>query len=369
MLNVIVIEDSSKSAFGGGQMVTSYVLEILKNAGCEIHLFDAKTDGIFHDKVKTLVFSCNKLLSFGKIGISSTASFNVSLLEVLLFPFISIFNFFKILKVAMNYKLDKKNSIVYATTKKSLVYTYLLSFIGYRFIYHAHNYDFKSRFFFIYRHLLKRADVVICVSKLVKESINLNNAIFVYNPAPKNKYPKVERYCKDYVDVAFVGGLIDLKGVVYFLSAYDFLTSTNEARFHIYGEGHNRDSLEKEYANDDIIFHGFVDDISYVLNNEVDIVVLPSILEEACPMVIIEALNLGIPVITTNIGGQAELVIDRGNGVLVDIKSPKQIAEAIEVISLDNNIYNNFREKCYESAGEYSPEIFEMKILDAFSLI
>lgn len=367
MLNVIAIEDSSKSSFGGGQMVTSCVLKTLHRAGHKIHLFDTRTDNIFHSKVSEVVFSKNMLISFGKIGKGSTASFNITIFEALLFPFIAILNVISILRRIGSYGAHKHDSIVYATTKKSLVYAFLLNFFGYRFIYHAHNYDSKSRFFPVYRYLLKKAECVICVSKLVKDSIGLDNTLLAYNPAPEIDSPKDRNYCYNNVNVAFVGGLIDLKGARYFLSSHELLKRKEFITYHIFGDGEQKKFLYQQYSSENVIFHGFVDNVTNILKQSIDIIVLPSILEEACPMVIIEALTLGIPVVTTNIGGQSELVDHDRNGILVDIKNPQEIAQAIEYISREEAQYKEFSSQSYYSARMFSPEVFADKILNVFS--
>jgi glycosyltransferase involved in cell wall biosynthesis len=102
------------------------------------------------------------------------------------------------------------------------------------------------------------------------------------------------------------------------------------------------------------------------LKEKIDLVVLPSILEEACPMVIIEALTLGIPVVTTNIGGQSELVTNGVNGVLVEIKNSQEIAIAINNITEKEDIYRKYSEASFNSAKLFSTSVFEEKIVNIF---
>ena len=63
----------------------------------------------------------------------------------------------------------------------------------------------------------------------------------------------------------------------------------------------------------------------------IDVLVVPSIWYEVSPLVIQEAFMAGVPVITTNIGGMAELVDDGVNGYkfpLNDWAALKQIMKA-----------------------------------------
>lgn len=67
-----------------------------------------------------------------------------------------------------------------------------------------------------------------------------------------------------------------------------------------------------------VVFTGYVnyDDINY-LYAIADLGVIPSIVNEACPLTAIEMMASGIPVICTNSGGLPEL-IDDGCGIIVD---------------------------------------------------
>jgi glycosyltransferase involved in cell wall biosynthesis len=68
------------------------------------------------------------------------------------------------------------------------------------------------------------------------------------------------------------------------------------------------------------------DDIPRLME-AVDVVTLPS-LNEACSMVIIEAMTMGKPVVATRAGGNLELVRDQETGLLVE-RNPEALAEAV----------------------------------------
>ena len=63
------------------------------------------------------------------------------------------------------------------------------------------------------------------------------------------------------------------------------------------------------------------------------LLLLPSV-EEGIANVVLEAMALGIPVISTNCGGMAEVIEDGVNGFLVPVRSPSAIADAIWKFSL-----------------------------------
>lgn len=66
--------------------------------------------------------------------------------------------------------------------------------------------------------------------------------------------------------------------------------------------------------------------------NAYDLMLLPS-LEEGIANVVLEAMAIGLPVVSTNCGGMAEVVIPNKTGWLVPVRNPKAIADAVLEIS------------------------------------
>ena len=97
------------------------------------------------------------------------------------------------------------------------------------------------------------------------------------------------------------------------------------------------DSLKREVADlgveDSVIFTGFLSDTRIVMSL-LDIVLVPSIIPEACPRTIIEAMAVGKPVIATPLGGSKELVTPE-TGMLVPPENASAIAEAVAALATD----------------------------------
>ena len=68
-----------------------------------------------------------------------------------------------------------------------------------------------------------------------------------------------------------------------------------------------------------------------------DLLLLPS-LEEGIANVVLEAMALGVPVLSTRCGGMEEAIKDNVNGFLVDTRSPAQIAESVIRIAKINDV-------------------------------
>ena len=97
------------------------------------------------------------------------------------------------------------------------------------------------------------------------------------------------------------------------------------------------DALKQEVADlgieDSVIFTGFLSD-TRIVTSLLDIVLVPSIIPEACPRTIIEAMAVGKPVIATPLGGSKELVTPE-TGILVPPEDASAVAEAITTFATD----------------------------------
>ncbi|RKU26918.1 hypothetical protein C6497_12800 [Candidatus Poribacteria bacterium] len=119
------------------------------------------------------------------------------------------------------------------------------------------------------------------------------------------------------------------------------------------------ESLKQEVTElgveDSVIFTGFLPD-TRVVTTLLDIILVPSIIPEACPRTIIEAMAVGRPVIATPLGGSKELVTPE-TGILVPPEDPKAFASAIKTLSKDNNQLTVMG----ESARQRAEELFNIQ--------
>jgi glycosyltransferase involved in cell wall biosynthesis len=66
--------------------------------------------------------------------------------------------------------------------------------------------------------------------------------------------------------------------------------------------------------------------------------VLPSVVSDACPTTVLEAMAAGRPVITTSIGGIVDLVVDGENGLLVAPGDDRELAAAMGRLLADDGL-------------------------------
>ena len=95
---------------------------------------------------------------------------------------------------------------------------------------------------------------------------------------------------------------------------------------------------------DAIQWTGFVSDIHAELQH-VDLFVLPSLFGEGLPMVLLEAMAAGLPVVASDVEGVPAALRDRVEGLLVEPNDPAQLASAIRQL-IDSGSSHDYRAMC-----------------------
>jgi len=110
-----------------------------------------------------------------------------------------------------------------------------------------------------------------------------------------------------------------------------------DVRYLIVGKGELKESLRVKVKRlkleEKVIFTGFRQDIKEILS-ALDILVLFSI-REGHPIVLLEAMAMGKPIVATDIEGVNETVVNGVTGILVPPKDPSALAEAIVCLLRD----------------------------------
>lgn len=148
---------------------------------------------------------------------------------------------------------------------------------------------------------------------------------------------------KDRFRILFVGRLIERKGVQYLIQAASKLDpSLMEVR--IIGDGdmsHELRAFAQKIAPQTTVFTGKLSQADLQREYEAaNIFVLPAIVDrkgdtEGLGVVLIEAMEYGLPVVASNVGGISDVVINRKTGLLVPQKDPEALAAAFEILSRD----------------------------------
>jgi glycosyltransferase involved in cell wall biosynthesis len=169
--------------------------------------------------------------------------------------------------------------------------------------------------------------------------------------------------------IGIVGRLVPIKNHVLFLEAgRRLLDRWPDATFVIAGDGELRTALEGEATRllgDRVRFTGWVRSLPE-LYAALDVVVLAS-LNEGTPVTLIEAAAAGLPVVATNVGGVADVVVDGESGYLVPSGDASALATRIGEVLEDPGIGRRMGE-----AGRlrvrtaFSPQVMADRIAELY---
>lgn len=231
-------------------------------------------------------------------------------------------------------------------------------------ILHMHNAHLGIAIFRpFYRHTLKKVDKVICVSDYIRRHA------LQYFPEYADKFTVVfnatdPEIFKPYGDEAisqlrglidiqpdktyllYVGRLTEIKGVHVLIKAFIAIhAQLPQTRLIIAGSSFFGGAAKTDYeqslvelakpVSHGIVFTGFLphEKLRYIYS-AVDIVVLPSVWQDPCPLVVLEAMASGTCLISSAVGGVPEVLKNGVNGLLVNAGDSAVLAKmAVEILS------------------------------------
>lgn len=102
-----------------------------------------------------------------------------------------------------------------------------------------------------------------------------------------------------------------------------------------------------------------------------DVFVFPTYYDKECfPLVILEAMQYGLPIISTKEGGIPDLVKEEVNGLIVNRKSPNEISSKLEVLLGDKEKMKRFSKQSRNIfLNKYTKDIFEERLVKILSLL
>jgi glycosyltransferase involved in cell wall biosynthesis len=92
-------------------------------------------------------------------------------------------------------------------------------------------------------------------------------------------------------------------------------------------------------------------------------------LEEGFPNVFIEALNYGLPIVATDVGGSKELVWEGETGFLVPVRDQETLVTKMKLLIDDTVLRNTFSKNSYEHSKNYNLSFRVQEFIDMYTTL
>jgi glycosyltransferase involved in cell wall biosynthesis len=150
-----------------------------------------------------------------------------------------------------------------------------------------------------------------------------------------NLDPRVVRFCGPTPTLGAIGRLSVEKGLDVLIEAFRMVAAAGlDLRLVILGEGGDRTRLEgmvREHGlGDRVLLPGYVEGARDYLPLFAALV-HPSF-TEGLPITILEAMQAGVPVVATSVGGVPDILDSGANGILVEPRNARALGDAIESV-------------------------------------
>ncbi|HFE39142.1 MAG TPA: glycosyltransferase [Gammaproteobacteria bacterium] len=230
---------------------------------------------------------------------------------------------------------------------------------------------FKARAIrWLVRMLYSFADTVIANSRELADDLTVltgRKVDVVYNPTLNERLYRLadEEVTENWFcsitskTVLAVGRLSEQKDFVTLIRAFSIVRKVHDAKLLILGEGSERGVLEalivREELEKDVALPGFVEN-PYKFMKNADVFVLSSVYE-GLPNVLIEALALKVPVVSTACrSGPTEILQGGSLGALVPVEDPVALAEAISSALQECKLDSITHDRIEKGLRRFTPE-------------
>ncbi|MEK7665662.1 MAG: glycosyltransferase [Patescibacteria group bacterium] len=220
------------------------------------------------------------------------------------------------------------------------------------------------------RLIVGSPDVVIFPSRFLSDFYHQrgffknSRMVVLPNPAPRmNQLARTHRVVGP-LRLLFIGQLVEHKGIRFLMETLK--TFDRPFELSIAGDGPIHDWVQ-ETARDDhrLIYVGYsnLDRLVQLFQNA-DALVIPSLCYENSPNVIYEALQAGVPVVASDIGGVAELIKEGENGFLFTAGNEGALLEAIKKLDDRKEEFFSKAEAIHATVAEHKIDRYLQRLLD-----
>lgn len=321
-------------------------------------------------------------------------NYNDDLSKINKFNFIKLIKYIKLfLKLLKELIVFQPNCIYYSIPPtgyglyKDLPFVLMIKLFKIQPIYHLHGKGIYENTVNsklskgIHRFVYSNSNVIHLSKGLLQQEISLLNPIAAQKFTANNgiedvqiKIPKRD----EKINVLFLSNLFISKGILFSIKIISELIKVhNGIRFHVVGQfpdDQTKELIKKKVAdlsmNDYITFYGALyDKQKFLTMSKMDFLLYPSF-NDAFPLVILEALQVGLPVVASDQGAIPEILNEDIGRIFPtgDLERAVHCCHSlIQEIKLNNYQINTRCRKYYER--HYTVEIFEKRMKEIFNQI
>jgi glycosyltransferase involved in cell wall biosynthesis len=270
---------------------------------------------------------------------------------------------------------------------KDFVVVQMLKSMGCKVVVHYHNkgvssYQDKWFYNFLYKRFFKNLRVILLAEVLYKDMakyVKRENVYICPNGIPNSYKEGLEARRNNKVpDLLFLSNLLISKGVFVLLDALKILKERGYTFVCQFVGGETAEINAMQFAKE-IEKRKLNDIVSYVgrkvgkekdsFFRQADIFVFPTYYYNECfPLVILEAMEYKLPIISTNEGGIPDIVKDGENGLICEKQNPDSLADCIAKLLDDEELRIKMGNAGYERlCREYTLQRFEHRMLEILS--
>lgn len=283
----------------------------------------------------------------------------------------------------------KKPSLIYFTIVphgfsfyRDCVLVLIIKFFKVPLIYHLHGKGIVNH----YRNNKKLYDYifkdvyVICLAKTLHKDIDffkgtvfsVPNGIKQVNFTKKLNHNKIP-------NILYLSNFIKTKGVLEFLNAIKILVENGTENFHVnlvgaYSKDISEEFLVKFIKDNNLERYVSVLGPRYAKEKELilinsDIFVFPTF-NDAFPLVLLEAMQFSLPIISSFEGAIPEIIENNKNGFLVNPKDTKMLSEYILKLISSKDLRVSMGDQSFKKFEDnYTIKKFENRMLETFKKI
>ncbi|WP_111682123.1 glycosyltransferase family 4 protein [Winogradskyella tangerina] len=270
---------------------------------------------------------------------------------------------------------------------RDAIIIFILRLFNVKLLYHLRNKGVKvyskNKFLkIIYKWVFKNSSV-ICLSKSISldiiDFINDSQLYIVPNGIKVSEVKVEEKAETQSLNFIYLSHLRKSKGIMEFLEALKKLSDKGyQVSATVVGD---EGDIGFDVINDFCKSHKIEDKVDvkgplygnqkFEALNNADIFVFPTYYyNEIFPGVILEAMQMKLPIITTNEGAISDMIQDRKNGLIVDKQSIESLEKAMTELAENKALRQQISKQAYEDFYNYfTMEVFETNMLEVYKTI